>query len=231
MRQLLDMYLSADPSGPISNLGETSLLKLIVDSGIQSELKIQLPGAIKRTRMPSRKPWKRICAGDYQRCRWIRGIMKDESALMELVQQRKARSDTLRRIYLRNTKNWQNNCIRIRMQTLSTFHQHSCRNGLYLIIWITTKSSRMHFIHRSMMFVLIAGLEVLLRSVCSQPASGVAWSTESPTKKSRTHLWTYHQNQPEFQWRYYRNSRHRVKVTKKNIRNIHLAVLPKGKRH
>ncbi len=49
MRQLLDMYLSADPSRTISNLGETSLLKLIVDSGIQSGLD-QLPGSISKNK-------------------------------------------------------------------------------------------------------------------------------------------------------------------------------------
>lgn len=47
MRQLLDMYLSADPSRTISNLGEATLLQLIVENGIEAATD-KLPGAIKR---------------------------------------------------------------------------------------------------------------------------------------------------------------------------------------
>jgi type I restriction enzyme R subunit len=46
MRQLLDMYLTADASRTISNFGDTSLLNLIVDSGIQAGLD-KLPEKIK----------------------------------------------------------------------------------------------------------------------------------------------------------------------------------------
>jgi len=49
MRQLLDMYLSADASRTISNFGETSLLNMIVDSGIQAGLD-KLPEKIKSSK-------------------------------------------------------------------------------------------------------------------------------------------------------------------------------------
>lgn len=49
MRQLLDMYLTADASRTISNFGETSLLNLIVDSGIQAGLD-KLPEKIKSSK-------------------------------------------------------------------------------------------------------------------------------------------------------------------------------------
>jgi len=47
MRQLLDMYLSADPSRVISNFGDTSLLNLIVDVGIKEGID-KLPEKIKK---------------------------------------------------------------------------------------------------------------------------------------------------------------------------------------
>lgn len=47
MRQLLDMYLSADPSRVISNFGDATLLNLIVDSGIAAGLD-QLPESIRK---------------------------------------------------------------------------------------------------------------------------------------------------------------------------------------
>ena len=47
MRQLLDMYLSADPSRTISNLGDATLLQLIVDNGIDAATD-KLPDGIKR---------------------------------------------------------------------------------------------------------------------------------------------------------------------------------------
>lgn len=46
MRQLLDMYLTADPSRTISNFGDTTLLNLIVDSGIEAGIE-RLPEALK----------------------------------------------------------------------------------------------------------------------------------------------------------------------------------------
>ena len=46
MRQMLDMYLTADPSRVVSNLGEATLLQLIVEHGIESALD-QLPPGIK----------------------------------------------------------------------------------------------------------------------------------------------------------------------------------------
>jgi len=49
MRQMLDMYLSADPSRMLSNLGEATLLQLIVDNGIEEATK-KLPKAIKENR-------------------------------------------------------------------------------------------------------------------------------------------------------------------------------------
>ncbi len=49
MRQLLDMYLSADPSRVISNFGDTSLLNLIVDAGINAGLD-KLPDTIKKNK-------------------------------------------------------------------------------------------------------------------------------------------------------------------------------------
>lgn len=48
MRQLLDMYLTADPTRTISNLGEATLLQLIVESGIESAI-AELPSVIKRS--------------------------------------------------------------------------------------------------------------------------------------------------------------------------------------
>jgi type I restriction enzyme R subunit len=47
MRQMLDMYLTADPSRTLSNLGEASLLQLIVDCGIV-EATNKLPKNIKQ---------------------------------------------------------------------------------------------------------------------------------------------------------------------------------------
>lgn len=49
MRQLLDMYLSADPSRTLSNLGDSSLLKIIVEQGI-NEATEKLPKGIKGNR-------------------------------------------------------------------------------------------------------------------------------------------------------------------------------------
>lgn len=46
MRQMLDMYLSADPSRVLSNLGEATLLQLIVENGIEDATN-KLPGSIK----------------------------------------------------------------------------------------------------------------------------------------------------------------------------------------
>jgi type I restriction enzyme, R subunit len=48
MRQLLDMYLSADPSRTLSNFGDATLLQLIVENGIE-EATGKLPGSIKRS--------------------------------------------------------------------------------------------------------------------------------------------------------------------------------------
>jgi type I restriction enzyme R subunit len=48
MRQLLDMYLSADPSRTISNFGDVSLLKIIVEKGLEAAMD-KLPNAIKRS--------------------------------------------------------------------------------------------------------------------------------------------------------------------------------------
>jgi type I restriction enzyme R subunit len=49
MRQLLDMYLSADPSRTLSNFGEATLLQLIVENGIEDATG-KLPDIIKRNR-------------------------------------------------------------------------------------------------------------------------------------------------------------------------------------
>jgi type I restriction enzyme R subunit len=49
MRQLLDMYLSADPSRTISNFGDTTLLQIIVGQGIGAATD-KLPNAIKRSK-------------------------------------------------------------------------------------------------------------------------------------------------------------------------------------
>jgi type I restriction enzyme R subunit len=49
MRQMLDMYLTADPSRVLSNLGEATLLQLIVENGIE-EATDKLPGSIKGNR-------------------------------------------------------------------------------------------------------------------------------------------------------------------------------------
>ena len=49
MRQMLDMYLTADPSRVLSNLGDATLLQLIVDNGIE-EATDKLPGSIKCNR-------------------------------------------------------------------------------------------------------------------------------------------------------------------------------------
>lgn len=46
MRQMLDMYLTADPSRVLSNLGEATLLQLIVENGIEDATS-KLPGSIK----------------------------------------------------------------------------------------------------------------------------------------------------------------------------------------
>lgn len=46
MRQMLDMYLTADPSRVLSNLGEATLLQLIVENGIE-EATEKLPSNIK----------------------------------------------------------------------------------------------------------------------------------------------------------------------------------------
>ncbi len=48
MRQLLDMYLSADPSRVISDFGDATLLQVIVEKGIQ-EATNQLPMAIRKS--------------------------------------------------------------------------------------------------------------------------------------------------------------------------------------
>lgn len=47
MRQLLDMYLSADPSRTLSNFGDATLLQLIVENGIDGATD-KLPGIIRR---------------------------------------------------------------------------------------------------------------------------------------------------------------------------------------
>lgn len=49
MRQLLDMYLSASPSRTLSNLGDASLLQIIVEQGINSATD-KLPNGIKGNR-------------------------------------------------------------------------------------------------------------------------------------------------------------------------------------
>jgi type I restriction enzyme, R subunit len=49
MRQMLDMYLTADPSRVLSNLGEATLLQLIVENGIE-EATDKLPVGIKGNR-------------------------------------------------------------------------------------------------------------------------------------------------------------------------------------
>lgn len=49
MRQMLDMYLTADPSRVLSNLGEATLLQLIVENGIEAATD-KLPGSIKGNR-------------------------------------------------------------------------------------------------------------------------------------------------------------------------------------
>ena len=49
MRQMLDMYLTADPSKVLSNLGEATLLELIIENGIEKALD-QLPNSIKASR-------------------------------------------------------------------------------------------------------------------------------------------------------------------------------------
>lgn len=49
MRQMLDMYLTADPSRVLSNLGEATLLQLIVDNGIEDATD-KLPNSIKGNR-------------------------------------------------------------------------------------------------------------------------------------------------------------------------------------
>lgn len=46
MRQMLDMYLTADPSRVLSNLGEATLLQLIVENGIEAATD-KLPDSIK----------------------------------------------------------------------------------------------------------------------------------------------------------------------------------------
>jgi type I restriction enzyme R subunit len=46
MRQMLDMYLTADPSRVLSNLGEATLLQLIVENGIEEAID-KLPHSIK----------------------------------------------------------------------------------------------------------------------------------------------------------------------------------------
>ncbi len=48
MRQLLDMYLTADPSRTISNLGEATLMQLIVENGIDDAID-KLPIIIKKS--------------------------------------------------------------------------------------------------------------------------------------------------------------------------------------
>ncbi|HPI46524.1 MAG TPA: restriction endonuclease subunit R, partial [Tenuifilaceae bacterium] len=49
MRQMLDMYLTADPSRMLSNLGESTLLQLIVENGI-NDATDKLPHSIKSSR-------------------------------------------------------------------------------------------------------------------------------------------------------------------------------------
>jgi type I restriction enzyme R subunit len=49
MRQLLDMYLTADPSRTISNFGDATLLQLIVEQGIESATD-KLPNMIKQSK-------------------------------------------------------------------------------------------------------------------------------------------------------------------------------------
>ena len=49
MRQMLDMYLTADPSRVLSNLGEATLLQLIVEKGIE-EATEKMPNNIKSNR-------------------------------------------------------------------------------------------------------------------------------------------------------------------------------------
>lgn len=49
MRQMLDMYLTADPSRVLSNLGDATLLELIVENGIKAATD-QLPNGIKGNR-------------------------------------------------------------------------------------------------------------------------------------------------------------------------------------
>lgn len=49
MRQMLDMYLTADPSRVLSNLGDATLLQLIVENGIEDATS-RLPGGIKGNR-------------------------------------------------------------------------------------------------------------------------------------------------------------------------------------
>jgi type I restriction enzyme R subunit len=49
MRQMLDMYLTADPSKVLSNLGEASLLQLIVEYGIEDAID-KLPEGVKKNR-------------------------------------------------------------------------------------------------------------------------------------------------------------------------------------
>ncbi len=49
MRQLLDMYLSADPSRTLSNFGESTLLDLIKEFGIEEATK-RLPESIKKSK-------------------------------------------------------------------------------------------------------------------------------------------------------------------------------------
>lgn len=49
MRQMLDMYLTADPSRVLSNLGEATLLQLIVENGIENATD-KLPDSIKDNR-------------------------------------------------------------------------------------------------------------------------------------------------------------------------------------
>ncbi len=49
MRQLLDMYLSADPSRTISNFGDATLLQIIVEHGIEAATG-KLPNSIRRNK-------------------------------------------------------------------------------------------------------------------------------------------------------------------------------------
>jgi len=49
MRQLLDMYLSADPSRTLSNFGESTLLELIKELGIEEATK-KLPNGIRKSK-------------------------------------------------------------------------------------------------------------------------------------------------------------------------------------